>query len=100
MTENQPNDPVAAGEASFREWYDGAIATLEGGAAYVEEAAKMDLWLDSVNARQAAGLTQAQVAERLGVTPARVASIEKRGYEAYPLSTLRRYVAAMGHQFV
>ena len=45
-----------------------------------------------VEARQAAGLTQAELAERLGVSQAQVARIEKRGYDAYTLITLRRYV--------
>jgi transcriptional regulator with XRE-family HTH domain len=52
-----------------------------------------------VEARQAAGLTQVEVAERMGVSQARVARIEKRGYEAYTLRTLRRYLQALGDQF-
>lgn len=59
----------------------------------------MDLWLQLVDARLAAGLTQAQVAERLGVAQTQVARIEKRGYDANTLSTLRRYVAALGDGF-
>jgi transcriptional regulator with XRE-family HTH domain len=52
-----------------------------------------------VEARQAAGLTQVEVAERMGVSQAQVARIEKRGYEAYTLRTLRRYLQALGDQF-
>lgn len=40
-----------------------------------------------------------QVAERLGVSQARVARIEKRGYDAYTLNTLPRYVQALGQGF-
>jgi transcriptional regulator with XRE-family HTH domain len=36
---------------------------------------------------------------RLGVTQSQVARIEKRGYDAYTLTTLRRYVAALGCEF-
>jgi HTH-type transcriptional regulator/antitoxin HipB len=68
-------------------------------AIYEEEAAKKELWLQLVEARQAAGLTQAEVAKRLGVSQAQVARIEKRGYDAYTLNTPRRYVQALGEDF-
>jgi len=48
---------------------------------------------------QTAGLTQGQLAERLGVSQSQVATIERRGYEAYTLSTLHRYVQALGADF-
>lgn len=66
---------------------------------YEDEAAKKDLWLALVEARQAANLTQAELARRLGVSQAQVARIEKRGYDSYTLNTLRRYVAALGAGF-
>ena len=93
------DNPVAAGEESFRAWSDGVTATPEGRAVYAAESAKMDLWLQLVEARQAAGLTQADLATRLGVSQAQVARIEKRGYDAHSLNTLRRYVAALGDGF-
>jgi phage-related protein len=64
-----------------------------------EEAAKSALWLQLVEARQRAGLSQAEVANRMGVSQAQVARIEKAGYDAYTLNTLRRYVAALGDEF-
>lgn len=66
---------------------------------YEEETAKKELWLQLAEARQASGLTQAEVAKRLGVSQAQVARIEKRGYDAYTLNTLRRYVKALGKGF-
>lgn len=39
------------------------------------------------------------MAQRLGVSQAQVARIEKRGYDAYTLNTLRRYVKALGEGF-
>jgi predicted transcriptional regulator len=39
------------------------------------------------------------MAERIGVSQAQVARIEKRGYDAYTLNTLRRYVTALGEGF-
>ena len=66
---------------------------------YAEEARKKELWLQLVEARQIAGLTQETVAKRMKVSQAQVARIEKRGYDAYTLKTIRRYLAALGSQF-
>lgn len=96
---NEAIEPLAAGEASYREWRDTLAADPEQQAIYREEGAKMALWLQLVEARQASGLTQAEVAARLGVSQAQVARIEKRGYDAYTLTTLRRYVEALGDEF-
>lgn len=75
------------------------MADPELRAFYETEARKKELWLQLVEARQAAGLTQQEVARRLGVSQAQVARIEKRGYESYTLRTLQRYVEALGDQF-
>jgi DNA-binding XRE family transcriptional regulator len=97
--EQKKRDYIAEGKASYQRWADGLVATEEGRRLYEEEAAKKDLWLQLVEARQAAGLTQAEVAKRLGVTQSQVARIEKRGYDAYTLTTLRNYVKALGESF-
>jgi transcriptional regulator with XRE-family HTH domain len=52
-----------------------------------------------VETRHESGLTQAEVARRLGVSQAQVARIEKRGYDAYTLTTLRRYLRALGSEY-
>ena len=39
---------------------------------------------------------QAELAERMGVSQAQVARIEKSGYDSYTLKTLRRHVQALG----
>jgi len=39
------------------------------------------------------------MAERLHVSQAQVARIEKAGYDCYTLNTLRRYVEALGSDF-
>ncbi|HZU69090.1 MAG TPA: helix-turn-helix domain-containing protein [Ktedonobacteraceae bacterium] len=44
-------------------------------------------------------MTQAELAKRLGVSQAQVARMEKRGYDAYTLNSLRRYVKALGEGF-
>jgi HTH-type transcriptional regulator/antitoxin HipB len=93
-------DLIAEGEASYREWRDSLLADPEGRALYEEEAAKMELWLLLVEARQDAGLTQEQMAERLGVSKTRLARIETNKFEDCTLDTLRRYVKALGDGFV
>ena len=87
------------GQRSYQEWRDSPLADPAFRALHAEEAAKKDLWLQLVEARQRAGLTQEQMAERLGVTQPQVARIEKKGYESYTLTTLRRYVQALGQEY-
>ncbi len=91
--------PVSVGVARFERWRDSLLADPEFRLVYEEEATKSDLWLQLVEARQAAGLTQSELAERRGVSQAQVARIEKRGYDAYTLTTLHRYVDALGDGF-
>ena len=94
-----PEKTRTEGERAYEDYWAKQMADPEFRAVYEEEAAKKELWLQLVEARQAAGLTQAQVAERLGVSQAQVARIERRGYDAHTLNTLRRYVKALGDGF-
>ena len=89
-------DHIKECEQDYQEWQQTLLASPEARTLYKEEAAKKELWLQLVEARQAAGLTQAELARRLGVSQAQVARIEKCGYDAYTLNTLRRYVQALG----
>ncbi len=93
------DNPTAQGQASYQAWHARLQATSGYQAIYEEEGAKSALWLQLVEARQAAGLTQKELAERLGVSQAQVARMEKRGYDAYTLTSLRRYVQALGNDF-
>ncbi len=83
------------GERRYERWSRKFETNRKLKRVYAEESAKMDLWLQLAEARKAAGLTQAQVAKRLGVSQAQVARIEKRGYENYTITTLKRYVQAL-----
>jgi DNA-binding XRE family transcriptional regulator len=87
------------GQRRFDAYWERQMADPEYRRLYDQEDAKKELWLQLVEARQAAGLTQADVAKRLGVSQAQVARIEKRGYDAYTLTTLRKYVKALGDSF-
>ena len=99
MTKKERQD-MTPEEAAYQEWRDELWADPEYREIYAEEAAKSELWLQLVEARKAAGLTQKQLAERLGISQAQVARIEKEDYDAYTLNTLRKYVAALGEGFV
>lgn len=87
------------GERLYEEDRTRRMADPEYRTIYEEEAAKKELWLQLVEARLAAKLTQAEIAKRLGVSQAQIARIEKRGYDAYTLTTLRRYVRALGDEY-
>ena len=89
-------DLIKEGEQDYQDWKASLTDTTEKAARYQATAAKNDLWLQLVDASQAAGLTQRQLAARLGVSQAQVSRIEKRGYESYTLTTLRRYFDALG----
>ncbi len=90
---------LSEGQRAHEEWRDTFLADPEYRRLYEEEAAKSELWLQVVEVRQAAGLTQAELARRMGVSQAQVARIEKRGYDAYTLNTLRRFIKAVGDEF-
>jgi DNA-binding XRE family transcriptional regulator len=65
-----------------------------------EEGALLDLLL---KARQEAGLTQAQVAERMGTQPPAVARLERAlatGKHSPSLATLRKYAQAVGKKLL
>src|SRR3990170_407605 len=99
MATERKHDLIKEGEQDYQEWRESLTDTPEKRALYEDIAAKSDLWLQLVEARQEAGLTQRQLAKRLGVSQAQVARIEKRGYESYTLNSLRRYVQALGEDF-
>lgn len=99
MASEAKRDYIKEGEQDYHAWRESLVDTPEKRALYEEVAAKSELWLQLVEARIAAGLTQEQMAKRLGVSQAQVSRIEKRGYDAYTLTTLRRYVKALGNDF-
>ena len=93
------SEQINEGQKRYEEYWAKQMADPEFQRVYEEEAEKKELWLQLVDARQAAGLTQKQVAEHMGVSQAQVARIEKAGYDAYTLRTLRRYLDALGDEF-
>ena len=96
---NMEEDTIIDGKQAYDEDYARAMSDPAFRALYEHEAQKKELWLQLVEARIASGLTQRQMAERLHVSQAQVARIEKAGYDCYTLKTLRRYVEALGSEF-
>jgi DNA-binding XRE family transcriptional regulator len=96
----QRNNKALQKEKSYDEWREKFLADPENRRIYEEEAAKKELWLQLVEARQKAGMTQKELAERIGVSQAQVARMEKSGYDSYTLTSLRRYLAALGSDYV
>jgi len=84
------------GEKRYQDFKKRLLSTPEAQAEYEEIAEEQELWLQLVEARLEAGLTQAELAAKLGVSQAQVARIEKSGYDTYTLTTLRRHVQALG----
>jgi DNA-binding XRE family transcriptional regulator len=96
IMQRERRDHIKEGEQAYQAWRNALLGDPKAREIYIEEAAKKELWLQLVEARQAAGLTQVELARRLGVSQAQVARIEKSGYDSYTLNTLRRYVQALG----
>ncbi|GAC1391418.1 MAG: helix-turn-helix transcriptional regulator [Ktedonobacteraceae bacterium] len=95
-TAQAKRNPREEGKAKYQEWRARLLSTPEARTRAKEIAAEQDLWLQLVETRLDAGLTQAELAERMGVSQAQVARIEKSGYDSYTLKTLRRHVQALG----
>ena len=68
-------------------------------AAYESQAAEFDMARELIAARTQAGLTQADVAERMGTTQSTVARLEG-GKAAPSLRSLQRYAQAVGRRAV
>ena len=61
----QPEQEKSGGQRRFEAYWDRQMADPEFAPVYAEEAGKKALWLQLVEARQAAGLTQEEVARRM-----------------------------------
>jgi ribosome-binding protein aMBF1 (putative translation factor) len=94
---------VATGPAEQRTNYERFLAEQLADPEFrqlYEEAVSQDLSLQFVLARKAAGLTQAEVAERMRTSQPQVARIESDGYDSATLRTLKRYADAVGKKLV
>lgn len=93
---NERYSPVPLDVEATREQWTKAPAFVEAYNALEDEYATLG---ELLRARQQAGLTQAEVAERMGVAQASVARLESSAgsrKHAPSISTLRRYATALG----
>ena len=95
MKERMKRSRPKAGQQIYEEDRARLLADPKMKKMYDEEAAKKEIWLQLAETRLAAGLTQEQLAERLGTTQSQVSRMEKQG-EGISVHTLRRYVSALG----
>jgi transcriptional regulator with XRE-family HTH domain len=77
------------------------LSNPEVKAAYDEMVPEFSLLRQMLKARQKAGLSQAQVAERMGTKPPAVTRLESslgNGKHSPSLATLQKYAHAVGHE--
>lgn len=87
------------GVQAYEDYWARQMADPEFRAVYEEESSKKELWLQLVEARQAAGLSRDEIAQRLDIDPTDVGRIEEGAYDEVPLATLRHYVEALGDDY-
>ncbi len=63
-----------------------------------EELANLDVAEQIYRLRTQAGLTQRELAEKIGTTASAISRLEQADYEGHSLSMLRRIAAALGSQ--
>ncbi|QEG36077.1 helix-turn-helix transcriptional regulator [Bythopirellula goksoeyrii] len=81
------------GVSILRSRYDIDISSDESVQQWAEPFRVAQLLFD---ARTAAGLTQGEIAEKVGTTQSVISQLESADYEGHSLSMLRRIAAALG----
>ena len=77
-------------------WGDKKLADSQFRKGFEEEAQKLAIGEQLSRLRQAAGLTQAQLAKRIGSTASAISRYENADYDRYELRTLQKIVRACG----
>ncbi len=77
-------------------WLNRKLASPKFRRGFEEEAQKLAIGEQLSRLRQEAGLTQAQVAKRIGTTASAISRYENAEYDRYELRTLQRIVRACG----
>jgi ribosome-binding protein aMBF1 (putative translation factor) len=80
-------------EILHRRYYEGHPERIES---LNEERANMEVARKVYDLRKKAGLTQQQLAERIGTTASVISRLEDADYEGHSLSMLRRIAEALG----
>ena len=61
---------------------------------------ELDLWIQIYQMREAAGMTQINVAKKLGLSQSQVAKLESSTHGGYTVDTLRKLAEATDHHLV
>ena len=77
-------------------WVDKKLADRQFRQGFEEEAQKLAIGEQLSRLRQEAGLTQAQLAKRIGSTASAISRYENAEYDRYELRTLQKIVRACG----
>jgi len=80
----------------FNEYLAEQLKDPEFAAVFDEEKEKIDLAIKILRIRQEAGLSQKELAQRIGTTQSVIARMENPEYSGYSIRMLRRIAAALG----
>ncbi len=77
-------------------WLDKKLANPKFRKAFQQEYAKLSVGEQLLRLRIEAGMTQAEVAKKVGTTASAISRYENAEYDRYELQTLRKIVEACG----
>jgi DNA-binding XRE family transcriptional regulator len=84
---------------SSNSWMNRKLANQEFLKGFEEEIEKLSIGERLLRLRVTAGLTQAEVAKKIGTTASAISRYENAEYDRYEIKTLRRIVEACGGKF-
>ena len=84
------------GKKNLKSWIDKKLANPRFRKKFEEEYQKLSIGEQLIRIRLEAGLTQAEVAKRVGTTASAISRYENADYDRYELQTLQRIVKACG----
>lgn len=79
-----------------KSWIEEKLKNPKFRKGFMEEFEKLSIGEQLVRLRLQAGLTQAQVAKKIGTTASAISRYENAEYDRYEVQTLRRIVQACG----
>ncbi len=80
----------------FREYLAGELRDPAFAAVFEEEKEKVDLAIKLLKIRRRAGLSQKELADRIGTSQSVIARMENPEYSGYSIRMLRRIASALG----
>jgi DNA-binding XRE family transcriptional regulator len=86
----------AAKTKGAKSWLDGKLSNPQFLRKFEEESQKLAIGEQLMHVRLKAGLTQAQVAKKIGTTASAISRYENADYDRYEIRTLQKIVHACG----